>query len=176
MEADQFFEILVREHADMLMVYLRTVVRDPVTVDDLFQETMLTAWRTIERFDRERPFGPWLRGIAGKLILAWRRKSASQPRLCDEQVLEQLDRRMSQVQRLNGDTFDEKLEALRDCIRNLPEAYRQTIELRYQEEMKPVSITQHLKLNSEAVKKRLQRARIMLLECLTGKLASVGTK
>lgn len=174
MEADQFFEILVREHADMLMVYLRSIVRDPVAIDDLFQETMLTAWRTIDRFDRQRPFGPWLRGIAGKLVLASRRQSAHHPAFCDEQTLEQLDHRMTQLQRLQGDTLDEKLDALRDCLRDLPEHYRQAIELRYRDELKPQSITTKLQMNAEAVKKRLQRARVMLLECLTGKLAPIG--
>lgn len=174
MEADQFFEILVREHADMLMVYLRSIVRDATTVDDLFQETMLTAWRTIDRFDRARPFGPWLRGIAGKLVLASRREAVAHPALCDEQTLEQLDHRMTQLQRLPGDTLDEKLDALRDCLCNLPELYRQAIELRYQEQLKPQTITARLQLNAEAVKKRLQRARMMLLECLTGKLAMIG--
>ena len=174
MEADQFFEILVREHADMLMVYLRTIVRDSTSVDDLFQETMLTAWRTIDRFDRQRPFGPWLRGIASKLVLASRRQAADHPVLCDEQTLEHLDLRMIQLQRLQGDTLDEKLDALRDCLSHLPDVYRQAIELRYQEQLKPQSITTKLQLNAEAVKKRLQRARAMLLECLTGKLAAAG--
>src|SRR5262245_42440108 len=115
MDAKSLFEILIREHADKLMVYLRAVVRDPAAVDDLFQETMLTAWRNIDRFDRERPFGPWLRGIAGKLVLAWRRKSCDQPRLCDAEILELLDQRLTQTDRLPGDTLDEQLEALRDC-------------------------------------------------------------
>jgi len=172
MDAKSLFEILIREHADKLMVYLRAVVRDPAAVDDLFQETMLTAWRNIDRFDRERPFGPWLRGIAGKLVLAWRRKSCDQPRLCDAEILELLDQRLTQTDRLPGDTLDEQLEALRDCLSNLPESYRSAIELRYRDEQKPAEITAQLQLNAETVKKRLQRARAMLLECLTGKLAA----
>lgn len=176
MDAKSLFEILIREHADMLMVYLRSVVRDSAAVDDLFQETMLTAWRSIDHFDRERPFGPWLRGIAGKLVLAWWRKNARQPRLCDDDVLEQIDERLSQVQRLAGDTLDEKLTALRDCLGDLPDSYREIIDLRYRDERKPADIIDQLQLNAETVKKRLQRARAMLLDCLTGKLATVGAQ
>lgn len=172
MDPKSLFEILIREHADRLMVYLRAVVRDPAAVDDLFQETMLTAWRNLDRFDRERPFGPWLRGIAGKLVLAWRRKNCDQPRLCDAEVLELLDQRLTQTDRLPGDTLDEQLEALRDCLQDLPETYRSAIELRYRDQQKPAEITAQLQLNAETVKKRLQRARAMLLECLTGKLAA----
>src|SRR5438477_13029302 len=39
MDAEGLFEILMREHAGMLTVYLRSVVHDPASEDDLFQET-----------------------------------------------------------------------------------------------------------------------------------------
>ncbi len=174
MDATNLFEILIHEHADMLMMYLRSVVRDAAVVDDLFQETMLTAWNRLDQFDRQRPFGPWLRGIAAKLVLAWSRKSARQPRLCDDETLSHINDRLSQMQRLSGDTLEEKLAALHDCLSHLPDSYRQIIDLRYREERKPADITSLLRLNAETVKKRLQRARAMLLDCLTGKFATVG--
>ena len=75
------FEILARENSRMLMVYLRSLVRDEAAVDDLFQETMVIAWRRIDDFDRSRSFGKWIRGIAGKLVLAHFRKAGKNPRL-----------------------------------------------------------------------------------------------
>ncbi len=33
MQAKDIFEILMREHADMLLVFLRSMVRDPAAVD-----------------------------------------------------------------------------------------------------------------------------------------------
>lgn len=173
MDAKGVFEILVREHAGMLRVYLRSAVADQAAVDDLFQETMLTAWRLIDRFDSSRPFGPWLRGIAAKLVLAWRRKHASDPRLCDAAALEQLDVRMSEVHRLPGDTLDEKLDALRRCVAALPEHYQATLDGRFREQLSPPEIAATLQLNLETVKKRLQRARTLLLECMLGKLAAL---
>ena len=46
-QAETVFEILVRENAGMLTTYLRAVVWDPAVVDDLFQDTMLVAWRRL---------------------------------------------------------------------------------------------------------------------------------
>jgi DNA-directed RNA polymerase specialized sigma24 family protein len=40
----QVFEILASQNADMLIGFLRSVVRSRDLIDDLFQETMLTAW------------------------------------------------------------------------------------------------------------------------------------
>lgn len=171
MDAQDLFEILVREHAGMLTVYLRSAVRDPAAVDDLFQETMIVAWRTLDRFDRRRPFGPWLRGIAGKLVLAHRRKSAAAMLVCDEQTLEHLDRRMTALQRAPGDCLDEKLEGLRQCVEALPDRYREAVKLRYRDELSASAVAQRLSLSLEAVKKQLQRGRSRLLECLERKLA-----
>lgn len=170
MDTTDLFEILVREHADMLTVYLRSLVRDPALVDDLFQETMLTAWRKLDQFDRSRPFGPWLRGIAAKLVLAERRKSSSRMLLCDQQILEVIDQRLEQVTRAPGNTLDEKLDALRKCLQALPEAYHAAVCLRYQEDLSPPDIAARLAITGEAVKKRLQRARAQLLDCLERKL------
>lgn len=174
MSPKDLFEILVREHADMLATYLRCVVRDPTAVDDLFQETMLTAWRTLDRFDRSRPFGPWLRGIAGKLVLAHRRKTAKSFLLCDEQVLEHLEVRHVAFSRLPGDTLEDKLDGLRHCLKQLPERYRKAVELRYNEGLQGASLASRLDISGEAMKKRLQRGRARLLDCLQRKLAAAS--
>lgn len=168
------FEILVREHAGTLRVFLRTAVRDSATADDLFQETLLVAWRNLERFDRARPFGPWLRGIAAKLVMANRRKAARGAMLCEPHLLEQLDRRCEELERQPGDTLDEKLEGLRECLRNLPEPYRETVRLRYHEGLKGESLAERMTISLENAKKRLQRGREKLLDCLKRKLAIAG--
>jgi RNA polymerase sigma-70 factor (ECF subfamily) len=171
MDARQVFEILVRENADMLAAYLRSVVRDPAAADDLFQEAMLTAWRKLDEFDRARPFGPWLRGIAAKLVLAQRRKAAAGVVFCDEATLEQIDRRLHRLSAEKGDTWEEKLEGLRSCVEQLPEPYREAVRLRYREGLSPAGLAERLQISWEAQKKRLQRARALLLECLERKLA-----
>ncbi len=174
MDAKALFEILMREQTDMLLVYLRSVVRDPAAVDDLYQETMLVAWRNLDRFDRSRPFGPWLRGIAGKLILAYRRRSSSTMFVCDQAVLDVIEAKLSALAAQSGDTLDDKLELLRDCVASLPEHYRSVIHERYQrdEALATQTLAEKLSLTLETFKKRLQRGRAMLLECMEGKLAA----
>ena len=166
------FEILAREHSPSLLVYLKSVVRDHALVDDLYQETMLTAWRSLDHFDRERPFGPWLRGIAAKLVMAHFRKNTRAFVSCDQVILEQIDFRLSQVDRRPGDTFDQRLDDLRECLGRLPAPYRAVIDARYRDDVRGESLAVHLSLSVENVKKRLQRARQRLLECLEGKLAT----
>ncbi len=169
------FEILVRENADSLTAFLRASIFDQAAVDDLFQETMLIAWRKIGDYDRSRPFGAWLRGIAKRLVLAHCRKAARDLPLADEQVLDYLDQRMAQVDRQRGDTLDEKIAALKDCIEHLAPLYREPIELHYRQRRTTEWIAEHLATTKDAVQKQLQRARTQLAECLERKAVFAKT-
>jgi RNA polymerase sigma-70 factor (ECF subfamily) len=170
-DSKDLFEILIRENAAMLRVYLRSAVRDWTAAEDLFQETVLTAWQTLNRFDRTRPFGPWLRGIAAKNVLAYYRRRPNALQLCNEVMLEELDRKMTALHHQSGDTFDEKLVCLRKCLEELPEMLRIAIHQRYVLLLSRQEMAERLSVTDEAVKKRLQRARTQLLDCILGKLA-----
>jgi RNA polymerase sigma-70 factor len=163
------FEILVRENADSLTAFLRASVYDEAAADDLFQETMLIAWRKIGDYDRSRPFGAWLRGIARNLVQAHYRTAAREVLLSDERVLDYLDQRMEQVDRQPGDSLDDKIAALKDCIERLDPLYRQPIDLHYQHRRTTEQIADHLATTADTIQKRLQRARVQLAECLERK-------
>ncbi len=175
-EALTLFEVLVRENADSLTAFLRASVEDQATVDDLFQEAMLIAWRKIGEYDRVRPFGAWLRGIAKRLVLAHYRQAAREIPFSDERVLDYLDQRMTQVDRQPGDTFDEKIAALRDCIARLEPLYQEPIELHYRQGQATEWIAQHLATTRDVIQKRLQRARVQLAECLERKAVLSTTR
>lgn len=172
-KAKDLFETLMREHADMLLAFLNASVRDPHAVDDIFQETMVVAWRRLDDFDHTRSFPKWLRGIASKLILAHFRKSGRNPLHIDESTLEWMESRFAQVQRLQGDTLSEKLDLLRDCIARLSEENRTAIEARYIDQDSLEEIVHKLGLALQTVKKRLYRAKLQLESCLSKKLLAL---
>ncbi|MHB0959508.1 MAG: RNA polymerase sigma factor [Pirellulaceae bacterium] len=167
--AKKLFETLVREHADMLIIYLRSALGDVSDVDDLFQETMVVAWRRLDDFDHTRPFGSWLRGIAKKLLQAHHRKEIQ--RRCTPATLDRLETRLAQLSRHPGDTWKEKLDILRGCVQGLPEHYHAVVVRRYFQEQAIEQLSRALGLSGAAVKKRLQRARALVLECMERKLA-----
>jgi len=172
MNAHDIFEILVREHASLLTAFIRSTVRDAALADDIFQETLLTAWRRLGEYDKSRPFGPWLRGIASNLILAAFRQRRKVISICDAELLDHLDRPLHQISRAHGDTLEEKLDLLRHCVEALPESYREVIQARLQvDDDTTESLAEQLGLNFETLKKRLQRARARLLDCLQRKLS-----
>jgi len=170
----KLFETLVREHADMLLVFLKSSLGNVSDVDDVFQETMIVAWRRLDDFDHTRPFGPWLRGIARKLVLAHHRKTVRN--VCNAAVLDQLEFQLDQIAARPGDTWEEKISLLRECVRSLPEHYRVVVTERYFQRQPIRQVSELLELSTATVKKRLQRARSLVLECMQGKLAAESLK
>ena len=79
------------------MTYLRAAVRNQSAVEDLFQETMLVAWRRLNEYDRSYPFGPWVRGIAAKLIMAHFRKNKSDMMITGCDALEYLSQQIENI-------------------------------------------------------------------------------
>jgi len=49
------------------------VVHDTAAAEDIAQESFLAAIRALDRFDRRRPFGPWLHRIVVNRAIDWTR-------------------------------------------------------------------------------------------------------
>src|SRR6059058_4974962 len=56
-------EALFREHWPRAYRAAYLVVHDAAAAEDVAQEAFLAALRALDRFDRRRPFGPWLHRI-----------------------------------------------------------------------------------------------------------------
>src|SRR6266540_5199541 len=50
------------------------VVHDAAAAEDIAQEAFLAAVRAIDRFDRRRPFGPWMHRIVVNRAIDWARR------------------------------------------------------------------------------------------------------
>lgn len=170
-EARHLFEILVREHIASVRAFLLASLRDPSSVEDLVQETFMVAWRHLDRYDRSLPFGPWVRGIAGRLMLNHRRKSfRTKIQYLDDDMLRAIELRFDQFTGMPGDTFDDQLDALRESMVRLSPAQREVIALHYQNGLQCREIAERLGLGNEAVKKHLQRGRAALQRALDSRL------
>ena len=52
------------------------IVHDAGAAEDIAQEAFLAALRSLDRFDRRRPFGPWIHRIAVNRAIDWSRARA----------------------------------------------------------------------------------------------------
>src|SRR5919202_7123143 len=69
-------EALFRHHWPRAYRAAYLVVHDSAAAEDIAQEAFLAAVRSLDRFDRRRPFGPWLHRIVVNRAIDWSRARA----------------------------------------------------------------------------------------------------
>ncbi len=166
------FEILVREHHRRILAYALSLTQRSDVAEDLVQDAFVVAFRKLDQFDPNRNFGSWVRGIVRFKYFEWTRKQ----RLCtmDEQTLEVLDLRYREWDESVEEGLGDMLEALRQCLRKLKERARQTIALFYEERLSCLEIAERMNASESAVKKRLERIRNQLQQCIQFRISSEG--
>jgi RNA polymerase sigma-70 factor (ECF subfamily) len=66
-------EQLFRAHWPRAYRAAYLIVHDAAAAEDIAQESFISAVRAIDRFDRRRPFGPWLHRIVANRAIDWSR-------------------------------------------------------------------------------------------------------
>src|SRR5215213_4241559 len=69
--SEQALEHLYRRHWPWAHRAAYLVVHDAAAAEDIAQEAFLAAIRSLDRFDRSRPFGPWLNRIVVNRAIDW---------------------------------------------------------------------------------------------------------
>lgn len=157
----EFLKLFLAQQGD-LKAFLASLVRDRSAVEDLFQETSLVLWKKFGEYDPARPFGAWARGVAANKILQERARKvplAFSPAAV-RSILEAFER---------SEPAGEDPEALRDCVRRLPERSRRLLALRYEQALKLGDIARRVGSTLDAVHKTLSRIREALEACLRRK-------
>jgi RNA polymerase sigma-70 factor (ECF subfamily) len=110
------------------------------------QESFLAAVRALDRFDRRRPFGPWLHRIVVNRAIDWARARALRRELSAEFEPAADERESS-----------ENARALAEGLAGLQPEHRAVIVLRYLLDYTPGEIARLLDLPRGTVNSRLRR-------------------
>ena len=142
-------EALFREHWPRAYRAAYLVVHDGAAAEDIAQEAMLSAIRTLDRFDRRRPFGPWLHRIVVNRAIDWVRSRALRAE-ADEPALELATADRAE----DGEPYSQPVLA---ALGELSPDHRAVIVLRHLLEYSPREIARMLDLPRGTVNSRLRR-------------------
>jgi RNA polymerase sigma-70 factor (ECF subfamily) len=134
------------------------VVHDAAAAEDIAQEAFLAALRSLDRFDRKRPFGPWLHRIVVNRAIDWARA-----RRARAEVLGDAPEVVAES-RPPG-PYSQGISA---GLASLEPEHRAVIVLRYLFEYTPGEIAKLLELPRGTVNSRLRRGLDRLGEALAG--------
>jgi RNA polymerase sigma-70 factor (ECF subfamily) len=137
---------LFRAHWGMAHRAAYLVVHDAGAAEDIAQEAFLAAVRALDRFDRRRPFGPWLHRIVVNRAIDHARARALRREVA---VAEPDDRRAARDA--------PELEGVVAALAELPPDQRAVVVLRHLLEYTPGEIAELLDLPRGTVNSRLRR-------------------
>ena len=164
------FEALLRDHHRRLLAYALALTRRNDVAEDLTQDALLIAHRDLAKFDATRDFGAWVRGIIRMKYLEWTR-SQRMERMSEAQI-EAIDAEHRAWDRAAAESRTDALAALRLCREELGGHVLETLNLFYQDQRSCADIAARLKITELVVRKRLQRARDVLGDCLKKRLGA----
>jgi RNA polymerase sigma-70 factor, ECF subfamily len=143
-------EQLFRAHWNRAYRAALLVVGDAAAAEDIAQESFLAAVRALDRFDRRRPFGPWLHRIVVNRAIDWGRARALRRELALDGVAEPA----AVAAAVRG---GERTEELAGALASLVPEQRAVIVLRYLLDYTPGEIAELLDLPRGTVNSRLRR-------------------
>jgi RNA polymerase sigma-70 factor (ECF subfamily) len=157
------FEEIVRLYQRRVYGVALRIVRAHDVADDVAQEAFLRAWRSLDRFDLDRPFGPWVCRIAANLAVNYVRS----PRAREEGLPEGHAEEKAKAPGPLGALLDgEATRVLDAALAELPGEQRAVLVMRAVEEMSYAEIAEALGISPGTVMSRLYRAREKLAVAL----------
>lgn len=142
--SEEAIERIYRAHWPMAHRTAYLVVHDGAAAEDIAQEAFIAALRALGRFDRRRPFGPWLHRIVVNRSIDWSRRRAAR----QEVAMNTLE------DHATDERFDDEVLG---ALRELPPDQRAIIILRHLLEYTPGEIARMLDLPRGTVNSRLRR-------------------
>lgn len=164
------FEGLVSIHKASLYRLARRFVGNGDDAYDLVQDTFISAWLALSRYNSKQAFGPWVR-----TILLNKCRDFSRRRAVKSRFLQWLTLNVSTPEEENASDFehgpdphaDPRLQALDRAIAALPVRYKEPLILTALQGLSHRDAAAQLRLTPKAVELRVHRARRRLSELLS---------
>lgn len=157
------FEALYAAHAGRVKAYFLRSGLSGASADDATQDTFARAFRSLVTFNAERgSFATWLGAIArnvARRLWQQRREGNFDPDLADEMFASGLDPAADAAAR-------EEIDAVRECVADLPEDLSRIVHLRYVEGRTTRGIAAAVNVPEATVRSRLDQARASIRRCL----------
>ena len=177
-QQEAFAEIVERYSGTIYNLALR-LMNEPQEAEDVLQETFISAFRALDRFESRSRLSTWLYRIAyNAALMRLRKRRVSTVSLDEPWEMEDGELLPRQLvdwtalpdELLLSKEFRGKLDA---ALVSLPESLRSVFVLRDIEGLSTAETAEALGLTETNAKVRLHRARLALRERLTGYLAPV---
>ena len=158
---DTAFDRIVAEHEAEIAALANRLLAWPHDVDDIVQEVFISAFKALSTFRGQCRLRTWLFTITVNKCRSHRRRARRNEVFVAEEPLAGAHED-AVTKAMTAETF----ARVQRVVRTLPPKYREVVVLRYLEGFDTAEICELLKINTNAVQVRLNRARKQLRDSL----------
>ncbi|MFC1763901.1 sigma-70 family RNA polymerase sigma factor [Planctomycetota bacterium] len=147
--------------------YILSLIPDPVATDDILQETVMVMWQHFDSFELGTDYAAWALAIARNQVFNYikmRKKHQGSFSLDTMHTL-------AETAESSATGANDRLEALRNCVKKLSSKDAQLLALRYDTGATVKSVSERVGQSLNTLYHRLYKIRIGLLECIERQLA-----
>lgn len=155
------FRTLYARHHLRVYRFLRRMLREPASAEDVLSEVFLDAWRQAARFESRSSVNTWLCGIARNKALEHLRKYPPAAERAEVPEIED----SADTPEVVAQKSDKKA-LLRQCVERLGTEHREVVDLVYYHEKSIEEVGEILRIPLNTVKTRMFYARKKLSEML----------
>ncbi len=153
-----------------IAAYLLSATGDIHVAEDLLQSVARILLEKWDDYDKSRPFGAWVGGMARLEVLKWRQQAARSREVLSEESL----RLLSDTAAEHAEEIDRRRFFLAECLETLGSTARRVLQMKYENGCKIAEIAGRLKKSVPAVEMTLVRSRRCLRACIERKMSRLA--
>ena len=158
---------LLSRHQDDLFRYIFALLPHEEDARDVLQETSVALLRKFAEYDPDKPFLAWAYRFAYLEVLKQRERNQRGTRLLKAELVE----RLAREREAHEPALHERLQALEQCLDDLPAADRELIRQRYQGKARAAELASRSGASRRTLFRNLDRIRRRLFDCISRRLA-----
>ena len=161
------FEACFSRYQRQLLLFLVSLVGNIADAEDVLQRCSLIMWKKFNDFDRNKSFLAWGCGIAKLEAFNFRRSRSAEPMMFQSEVVDLLAQSLEQMPEQSQ---EQRLSALRTCVRSLPAQEQEFLRRLYWEGSSFDVIAAELGCTVRTFYNRMYLLRKRLNHCVTRRL------
>lgn len=164
------FLSLLQANKKKIFGYILAVLPNYSTAEDIMQDTIIRLWSKFSSFTPGTNFGAWGISVARYVIMEFRRKDKNVHICFDSQAMDNLSVPFETFEDIDG-----RVEALRHCLKKLPDNQMRMIRMRYSDRMTIKDIALKMSRPIHGMYKFITKIQYALQECIEGTIKAWDT-
>jgi len=163
-EYQEFLGIL-QHNKRRIFGFILAAVPQYSTAEDIMQDTIIRLWSKFSTYTYGTNFSAWGISCARYVIMEYRKKNRSAFVQFDSLAMDNLSESFEK-----DDHADNRVEALRNCLKKLPDIHQRIIRMRYSENLTVKEIALKIGRPIHGMYKAVVKIQNSLQECIEGVL------